>query len=218
MALPGFLRRLFGGAPRGPGWTILDPRPVRAAHPYTFFVPSEDEIAALQPGDLVKMTFEGPEGGERMWVIFGGRDSAGCFGTLDNQPLSIPGLGLGDQIRFQDFNIISVMETRFPNPDALERLAFTRCRVDPAVLAEGGVIMRAERAAPEDVEGVHSPDSGWHFYGSLDGGPPRDKMQFLALGVVLNKDDSILPMLDAPAGTLARRDGDNGHLTLQRPD
>jgi len=55
------------------GYVLLDPRPIAAGAPYTFFLPSSDEIAAIAGGDLAKLMFEhvlaGREWGvERMWV------------------------------------------------------------------------------------------------------------------------------------------------------
>lgn len=45
-------RRYFGR------YTLDDPRPIAEGAPYTFYLPSTEEIAAVGPGDLVKLLFE----------------------------------------------------------------------------------------------------------------------------------------------------------------
>lgn len=39
------------------GWVLVDPTPVATEHPDTFHVPSQDERAALGPGDVVRAMF-----------------------------------------------------------------------------------------------------------------------------------------------------------------
>jgi len=57
-----------------PSYILLDPRPDAARAPYTFFLPSTSEIAAVGEDDLVKLMFEYTHdiekwAVERMWVI-----------------------------------------------------------------------------------------------------------------------------------------------------
>lgn len=44
-------------------YTIMDPRPIAAEAPYSFFLPHEVELAALRVGDLVKKTETTPRRG-----------------------------------------------------------------------------------------------------------------------------------------------------------
>ena len=60
-------------------YEIDDPRPIAAGAPYTYYLPSENELLALMPGDLVKLLFRsiprGPKFAvERMWVIITAAD------------------------------------------------------------------------------------------------------------------------------------------------
>lgn len=202
---------LFPFRGRNHGWTLLDPRPRKQDSPYTFFTPTPAQIAAIEPGDTVKMMFESlnPRDPvvERMWVIFDGRDAEGCFGRLDNVPVALRGLALGDPVRFEDHHVISLGEPRAGDPegDAFEARMFTRARVAPELIDGTARIGRAERHAPRGVDGVAQPDGGWHIY--AEGLPRRDAdaLEFVAIGVVLNRDDSLLPHLDAPEGTVLIR-------------
>jgi len=47
------------------GYDILDPRPIAAEAPYTFFLPSPSEIAAVGKRDLVKLLFDYPHQTEK---------------------------------------------------------------------------------------------------------------------------------------------------------
>ena len=95
-------------------YTLEDPRPVAKSAPYTYFLPSQFQLAKLQPGDMVKLIFcSHPEGkkweAERMWVEITEITSDGLCGTLNNMPSDMPQLKVGDPIQFQDFHIIDVI-------------------------------------------------------------------------------------------------------------
>lgn len=218
--MAGWLARLFGRSPRPPGrWQLIDPRPIRKEAPFTFFVPSDAEKAALQPGDTVKLMFEALEEGEateRMWVTFEGRDADGMFGKLDNQPVGISGLALHDPVRFQDFHIVSVLNPRCTTGEeqAEEDRYFARCRVERAIIEGRARVALAERHDRQDVAQVKFPDTGWRFYSTDTPDMQLDDMNFVAVGVVLNKDASLLDVLHLPVGTVVRRNPENGRLVL----
>jgi|GEM_PF-1196857 len=201
-----------GSAPDTPGWTLCDPRPIQAENPYTFFTPTPQNIDALQPGDLVKLIFEGTgrdaEFVERMWVVFDGREGDICTGRLANEPYDLSTLKLHQTIEFAPHHIIVIHEPRVCDPerDAFEGAMFARCRVDPAILSGKARIDRLERRERRDVDGVAQPDSGWHIL--ADQPCSEDDTQFVAVGVVLNLDDSILSHLRAPVGTALSRQDD----------
>ncbi len=110
-------------------------------------------------------------------------------------------------MRFADYHIISVLEPKFSSAedDHAEARAFSRCRVDPAIIDDGARIGTIERLAPDPGEGARFSDTGWRIFAEGAPRPDADDMLYLAIGVVLNKDDSILPYLDAPVGTSLRR-------------
>ena len=195
-------------------WQLIDPRPIRSENPYTFFVPSAAEKAAIVPGDLVKLMFRSlatPEGTERMWVTVIGRDHRGIHGDLDNQPLDIPGLSAGDRIRFQEHHVVGVWAPKVDDVTHEDRM-FARCHVDPRVLSGAVPIGRIERRrtllswlrARKDGW----PDTGWYIYANDGVVPRRRDMRYVALGLVLNSDDSMLPHIADPVGTRLFRDGD----------
>ena len=197
-------------------WRIIDPRPIQGESPFTFFVPSEAEKAALTEGDLVKLMFEGTDNDEfpveRMWVIFQGRDTEGCFGHLDNQPIEIRKLDQGDRISFQDHHIVSVWEPKIDLDTSEEDKYFARCYVDPILLGSDQKIGRLERRKPPMRWWRRKPerfqDTGWHIYAEGKKRPWRRNMQWIAIGVVLNKDASIQKYLHEPVGTRLTRVGD----------
>ncbi|MDA9207833.1 DUF2185 domain-containing protein [Octadecabacter sp.] len=199
----------------GRGWQLIDPRSIQEENPYTFFVPSDAEKNALVDGDFVKLIFESldPVGGsvERMWVIYKDRDENGLSGQLDNEPLDIEGLSLGDQVHFKDFNIVGVWETRIDSVEDEDRY-FARCHVDQRIIDGSAKIARLERRKPKwfwwwQRKHQRYPDTGWHVFAEDDPTHNQTRMSYLAIGVVLNKDDSYLRLLDAPVGTLLVRNG-----------
>ena len=211
-----FLTGLFKS--RKSGWRLWDPRATAAENPYTFFTPPKAEIQALEPGDLVKLTFEatgpGAQATERMWVEWQGQTEAGNFGRLDNQPFDIPGLNLNDHIEFQDFHIVSKWAFKFEDPetDQFEAAMFARARVSPDILSGKSKIHKAERLEPRNQPGIDFPDTGWHFYATNSAA--NNDMEFVAIGVILNQDASVLPHLKSPLGTVLYRnpDSDDGFL------
>src|ERR1700752_3193141 len=90
---------------------LVDPRPMAKSAPYTFFLPSPVEIAAVAKGDLVKLIFEyfhpiDKWGAERMWVIVEEAQDGNLAGVLDNHPDEPTStLKTGDAIHFQRHHI-----------------------------------------------------------------------------------------------------------------
>ncbi|MEP3453638.1 DUF2185 domain-containing protein [Tateyamaria sp.] len=202
------------------GWELVDPRSTQEENPYTFFVPSEAEKNALVGGDLVKLIFEScdPNGGsvERMWVIYRDRDENGWYGQLDNEPFDIEGLSRGDEIHFKDFNIVGVWDTKIDSMDDEDRY-FARCHVDQRIIDGSARIGRLERRKPKwfwwwQRKHQRFSDTGWHIFAEDNSTHKSAKMSYLAIGVVLNKDDSYLRLLDAPVGACLVRNGNEFHL------
>ncbi len=95
-------------------YRLLDPRPVAADAPYTFFLPSASELAAVSEGDLVKLTFEYAHdveewAVERMWVAVTQAVEDSLMGSLDNQPFEPKStLKIGVMIPFHRYHILSI--------------------------------------------------------------------------------------------------------------
>lgn len=196
------------GNDRSYGWRLLDPRPTHRENPYTFFLPSEAEKNAVEEGEVVKLAFESldPDNDtvERMWVKYRGQDEDGWYGDLDNKPYTIEGLHPGDTIRFQSYHIHSVWDLKIDTNED-EQLYFSRCHVDQRIIDGEAEVATLERRKPKKLPWWNRsreefPDSGWYVYAEA-AKHPGDQMQYVALAVVLNRDDGFIDMLDAPVGS-----------------
>jgi len=200
-------------------YDLVDPRSIAESAPYTFFLPNAAEMAAVGRGDLVKLTFEYPPptekwAAERMWVTVEQVGVEGIVGSLDNHPDEPTSkLKAGDLITFQRHHILAIM---WDNPAAAplptdRRQYWERCIVDQCVLDGEEPVEFLWRDHPEPVsDGDRYPDSGWCIRGragdaSLDELNARKKA-YVALGAVLNRDDSWIAWIDAPVGTTLVRD------------
>ncbi|KGB53032.1 hypothetical protein FG91_02962 [Sphingopyxis sp. LC81] len=206
-------------------YQIKDPRPIAAGSPYTFELPSENELLAVAPGDLVKLLFRSIPAGEweteRMWVIVTDADGANMAGTLDNEPSDMPQLKAGDRINFCRDHIIDIIwdddRVTPPPPSPRSRDYWDRCFVDNAILDGRRKVEFLYREEPEPPrEGDKFPDSGWR----IESDPPElsdiesssPPFSYVALGAVLNRDDSWLHLIDEPVGNAFERDPGTGQF------
>lgn len=212
-------------------YTLDDPRINAAEAPYTFFLPSAEEVAALAPGDHAKLIFRPADpdrkwGAERMWVRIDRIDGDGLEGTLDNVPDDVPGLELGDRVAFQRFHVIACQwadaRQTHPPPPPLRREYFERCMVDVGVFQDRLPVHFLYREEPDLAEeGDEYPDSGWRIRGDYRGLTDEEigerEVDYVALGVVLNVDDSWLHLIDAPIGAAFIRDWQTGEFVPEQP-
>lgn len=96
-------------------WKLGDGDERNKKYPQSFWVPSPDEKAEIQPGDIVKLMFEPsffPPGsdkiGERMWVRVTKVGPHQLEGRLDNDPICFPRLAYDDTIKFERKHIIDI--------------------------------------------------------------------------------------------------------------
>lgn len=211
---------------------ILDPR--SAAGPtnkYTYFLPSAERIEAIGEGDLVKIKVRAipPSDkwdAERMWVRVRSTSQDWLEGTLESDPDDMPGVVRGAAFRFPRNYVMDVIfhdekrETALPLDTRRE--FWERCVVDRLVL-DGElpvhVIMREEPSLTE--EGDQFPDSGWRIVGDMRTATEEQvsarETAYVALGVVLNQDDSWLALIDEPIGVAYEKDFDRG-IFFRMPD
>lgn len=205
------------------GYFIADPRPIAARAPYTFFLPSAAEVDAIGVGDLVKLMFEYEHqtekwGGERMWVTVEAVDDDGLSGHLSNEPDEPTSpLAFGDTIHFNRRDALAINWARPDQapPPPEYREYWERCLVDDCVLEGGVPVEFVYREEPDMAqEGDNYPDSGWRIRGRRGDATEEDmekrKLEYVALGAVLNRDDSWLHLIDAPVGSAFMRDFENG--------
>ncbi len=219
--MAGFRDRLRGWFGK---YRIDDPRPIAAGAPYTYHLPSENELLAVAPDDIVKIIFESipPSDewdAEHMWVIVTAVDGDQMTGTLDNRPSDMPQLKHGDVVRFQRWHIIDIDwagDRAVPPPPAPERRWYwDRCFVDDQIL-DGRLkveyLYREEPDPPQD--GDRYPDSGWRFRcdtrGLTDEEYDSPSFSYIAIGKVLNEDDSWLHLIDEPVGSAFLRNWETG--------
>lgn len=208
-----------------PSFTIVDPRPIAAEAPYTFFLPHESELASLRVGDLVKLMFDWEPPfvkfeSERMWITVLHVGPSMLMGTLENEPFEKDKMKLGDAVTFQRHDILSVQFSD-PAPDICvpeHREYWERCMVDDCVLDGSEPVEFIYREEPDmGGAGDKYADSGWRIRGRANGDEDVDARtaQYVAIGAVLNKDDSWLPLIDAPIGSRFVRDFAAGKFVSQ---
>ena len=206
-----------------PSYAVLDARPIAADAPYTFFLPSQSELAAVGKGDLVKLLFDYPHetekwAAERMWVIVESAQGDELQGVLDNHPDEPTSpLKAGDSVMFNRHAILSI---QWDNPDTAPPAAeyreyWERCLVDQCVLDREEPVEFLYRETPDMAsEGDEHGDSGWRIRGRMgvatDAEIEARKAAYVAVGAVLNRDDSWISWIDAPIGTRLMRDFETG--------
>jgi hypothetical protein len=194
-----------------PSWHLIDASAVAAEHKYTFYKPGHEEIEKVRPGEVVKLIFafesEDPKAprAERMWVQVESVDGHGSFtGRLDNDPKWIRDIAAGDLLSFKDIHIIN---TRHDNDDNLVNKYLPRCFVTNRVLYEGQRVGYLYREGPDRED-----DSGWRITAgneSADYMNDAKNVSYVSLGAVLDRDDSILHLLEYPAGSTFERAADS---------
>lgn len=219
------LRRKYFGS-----YVVDDPRPIAEAAPYTYFLPSENELLALRPGDLVKATLRSvppsPQwDAERMWIEIVLIDGNRLVGELRNVPNDMPQLSFGDTIALHRHDVIDIEwedgRSIAPPSGPKRRTYWERCLVDSCVLNEGVSIHLLYREQPDMAEeGDAYPDSGWRIRGDYrelsDEEIDAREHEYVAIGKVLNADDSWLPLIDAPVGSAFVRNWETGAFEPER--
>lgn len=220
------LRRRFGTV------SIDDPRENAADAPYTFFLPSENELLAIAQGDQVKIIVRShppsPEwDAERMWFMVTAASGEHLTGTLDNQPCDIPQLQPGAALQFRRSDVTDIIWaddrlTAPPRP-APRREYWDRCLVDRCVL-DGNTLVHflyREQPDPATLDDEY-PDSGWRIRGDYrevdDAELDEREVAYVALGAVLNRDDRWVHLIDAPIGSGFIRDWTSHSFNADNPD
>jgi hypothetical protein len=196
-------------------WHLVNGEERRREAPYTYFLPHSDQIAALRVGDMVKLLFEydgevEAYGGERMWVTVDQIDGSDFEGRLLSEPCESH-ITTGALVQFNAGDILDYRysdERPEPQVPTTHREYWERCLVDECVLNDGIPVEYVYREEP-DMAGPDDkhPDSGWRIRGKEETGDDMDerKPAYVALGAVLNRDDSWLHLIDEPVGSAFMR-------------
>ena len=183
-------------------WYLEDTRELAEAAPYTFYVPSPEVIARLHTGDMVKLIFrydEDDESGEALWLRLSEIDGDEFIGLLDSSPAATPELQVGDEI---EFNVYHIVDTQLddPVPNIVQQYA-PGCYVTRRVYDDEQPVGALYRESPDETEEEIPDFSGWNIMAGdedddyLDN---PDNWVYVSLGSVLDIDDRIIDVLDAP--------------------
>ena len=85
-------------------YEVVDPRPIAAEAPYTFFLPPSALVDSVRPGDHVKAVIRAVPpsdkyDAERMWVHVTAIEGDWLDGELASEPADMPKLARGSAIR-----------------------------------------------------------------------------------------------------------------------
>ena len=195
-------------------YIIDDPRPIAEDAPYTFYIPSASKLESIEIGDEVQVIFRSVPiyryGGERMWVMLDKIEGENLSGLLSNEPEDMPQLKKGTRIDFFRWQIIDIV---WQDPEKMKKLTqepekqvWDRCMVDQEVLngtARVGYLYREEPDLGE--EGDKYPDSGWRIRADVrdltDEEYENPTPAYIAMGKVLNEDDSWLHLIGSEIGS-----------------
>jgi hypothetical protein len=208
-------------------WRIVSGEERRAEAPYTFFLPRPEQLASLRVGDMVKLLFEydgevEQYGGERMWVGIDRIDDRGFEGRLLSDPCETH-LSKGEPIPFRREDILDYRYgDERPEPAVPPRREYwERCLVDNCVIYDDVPVEYIYRERPETGDpNKEYPDSGWRIRGRQGGASDDDmddrKASSVAVGAVLNRDDSWLSLIDEPVGSAFLRNFDTNRYEAVR--
>ncbi|MBO9698539.1 MAG: DUF2185 domain-containing protein, partial [Sphingopyxis sp.] len=126
-----------------------------------------------------------------------------------------------DAVRFERHHIIDLIwsderETQ-PPPAPPRREYWERCFVDSCVLDGDVPVYYLYREEPDDTDDDDTyPDGGWRIRGDWRDISEEEfeerKCDYIAVGKVLNEDDSWLHLIDAPTGSAFIRDDETGEF------
>jgi len=91
-------------------WKIIDAQEMHRQHPDTFGGPTPAELDLIEVGDIVKIGFAGPDGGERFWVEVLGFKGSGFSGRVDNELYHVDkhGLDANDWVFFECRHVLDI--------------------------------------------------------------------------------------------------------------
>lgn len=153
-----------------------------------------------------------------MWVTVEEARGETLRGQLANEPYEeASSIHLGDSLASERRHVIDIIwADSVGKPEPAERREFwERCIADVCVLDGSEPLEYLYREEPNmEREGDSFPDSGWRirdrFGNAIDEEVQARKAQYVALGAVLNSDDSWLHLIDAPIGSRFMRDFETG--------
>jgi len=154
-----------------------------------------------------------------MWIKITSADPEWLEGTLESMPSDMPNLSQGSIIRLPRSHVIDIIfadpEKELISRGEPRREYWERCLVDQCVLDGKLPVHYLYRETPDMGEASDKyPDSGWRIRGDMRGVSAEQldarKSVYVALGAVLNKDDSWIGLVDEPTGSAFEKDFESG--------
>jgi hypothetical protein len=154
-----------------------------------------------------------------MWVKVISADGDWLEGTLESTPYDMPQLATGSVIRLPRAYVINVLfdrdETKLNLPPDCRRDYWERCLVDKSVLDGTYPVHYLYREEPDMAsDGDKYPDSGWRIRGATQGISDEELeargAAYVAIGAVLNEDDTWIHLIDEPVGSAFAKDFESG--------
>jgi len=186
-------------------WFLEDVRELVEVAPYTFYIPSPEVLAQLEPGHTVKLYFVSDDEEfdevitEQLWVRITGIEGDEFRGELESEPEAIPELQAGDEIEFASDHIIDT-QLEDPISNVVQKYA-SNCFVTSRVLEDEQPVGSLYRENPAEAGDDLPQFSGWNIMAGdeddtyLDN---PDNWHYVPLGTVLDIDDRFIDVLDAP--------------------
>ena len=191
---------------------------VAQTHPDTFFIPPIDERQNQEIGDSVRLHFlldnpnEGEPRAERMWVtVTQTRNLLRPYrGTLENSPVYIDDLNIGDEVEFKPCHIArTIIKEDDPRwIDSAEQKAL----VSSMCFDEGECVRFLYREKADRDE-----DSGWRMFTGHESEEytnEANNIRIVEVGWLLDRDPSLLEPLKQGVGAVYERDDQGSHWKI----
>jgi hypothetical protein len=140
-------------------------------------------------------------------------------GVLDSDPADMPNLPRGTVVRLPRTHVVAIIfadADKAPPPSRQpKREYWERCLVDECILRGEAKVGYIYREKPDMAkEDDRFPDSGWRIRGDARGKSAEEldsgEIAYVAIGAVLNKDDTWLQLIDEPIGARFEKDFETG--------
>ncbi|GFO57578.1 hypothetical protein GMSM_45850 [Geomonas sp. Red276] len=189
---------------------LEDAEKTASQHPDEFFIPSAEERKNQKIGSSVRLHFlldspgENEPRAERMWVTI--TQEQGLFkpykGTLENVPVYIDDLTVGDEVMFKSCHIAQTIikkgDPSWIDSSELKALVSRMC------LMKGEAVRFLYREKPDRKE-----DSGWRMFTGHETEEYNDDARNISLqdvGFMLDRDPSLLEPLKEGEGAVFERE------------
>lgn len=90
-------------------WHLTDGEQMNRDYPDTFEIPTEEDKAAIEPGDTVKAVFSLTDWGEKMWLEVVKVKERHLVCRLTSHPLAIPRLSCGDSVKVKRKEVVDIL-------------------------------------------------------------------------------------------------------------